>query len=514
MSEAVVVKCSHCGQKLKAPVTRLGKTVKCPKCQQDFVLQAATNAATPAATPAPTVVTQPDLPRIATAKPLASAPAVPVATVAPTTAPATNAFDFVAQPTATVNPLPDVNLASIPITSNNPFDFLAKSAAAPSSMNAPVVATPVTASVVVANPVPALATDAGLWSLCISNGTVYGPVPRAELDRWYAEGRIDDSCAVQQAGDANWLIPSTLFAASTAPTANAGSPILATIAQSVVDNNPYSFGGATNNSVHSRYGAYSAATAPITGVNWSKYQMVLMITMGCFAILALLHALCGYQQWSIYSSTQKFLDLVDAAGEDEKKFDTAMKIVPKLENLQSNLIVVLGIFAVMFVIQVIVWAIKRSFLTKCPAKDRLIGAILANVGAMCLAIVFLMIEGQNKAKASAGREAFENTGIPVVLILAMLSLWVSYLIWVMAQHSISKSFQSKKLDVLAWCTMGAIGIRLILICASAIPGRTGETVKVFSDLWAFVCMALMAVVAFALHSIITRGIKQAALASR
>ncbi len=187
MSEAVVVKCSHCGQKLKAPVTRLGKTVKCPKCQQDFVLQAAEQVASPTAapmaTPAPTAapVSAQQMPAIATAKPLATAKSIP------------------ATP-ATANPLPHVNPAATPISSTNPFDFLAQSAAATNSLNVPVAATPATPSITVANPVPTLAHEAGLWSLRISNGTVYGPVPRAELDRWYAEGRIDDSCAVQQAG--------------------------------------------------------------------------------------------------------------------------------------------------------------------------------------------------------------------------------------------------------------------------------------------------------------------------
>jgi predicted RNA-binding Zn-ribbon protein involved in translation (DUF1610 family) len=36
------------------------------------------------------------------------------------------------------------------------------------------------------------------------DGTVYGPVRRDELERWYQEGRINYQCALQRVGDAEW----------------------------------------------------------------------------------------------------------------------------------------------------------------------------------------------------------------------------------------------------------------------------------------------------------------------
>ena len=42
------------------------------------------------------------------------------------------------------------------------------------------------------------------WFLKASNGQVYGPVPRATLDRWYDEGRVDQKCLVRSSPEARW----------------------------------------------------------------------------------------------------------------------------------------------------------------------------------------------------------------------------------------------------------------------------------------------------------------------
>lgn len=42
------------------------------------------------------------------------------------------------------------------------------------------------------------------WSMKTPEGQVYGPVPKADLDRWLAEGRIASDCQLRSAEDAPW----------------------------------------------------------------------------------------------------------------------------------------------------------------------------------------------------------------------------------------------------------------------------------------------------------------------
>lgn len=42
------------------------------------------------------------------------------------------------------------------------------------------------------------------WQLRTPSGQVYGPVPRAELDQWYAEGRIPSEATLLREGDPQW----------------------------------------------------------------------------------------------------------------------------------------------------------------------------------------------------------------------------------------------------------------------------------------------------------------------
>jgi hypothetical protein len=43
-----------------------------------------------------------------------------------------------------------------------------------------------------------------LWSMRSVDGTVYGPARWDEIQRWYAEGRINHQCYLQKAGDSQW----------------------------------------------------------------------------------------------------------------------------------------------------------------------------------------------------------------------------------------------------------------------------------------------------------------------
>src|SRR5262245_47400178 len=49
---------------------------------------------------------------------------------------------------------------------------------------------------------PAGKTDQ--WFLQTPDGSQYGPVPRNELDQWYAEGRISSECQLLKEGQPQW----------------------------------------------------------------------------------------------------------------------------------------------------------------------------------------------------------------------------------------------------------------------------------------------------------------------
>lgn len=42
------------------------------------------------------------------------------------------------------------------------------------------------------------------WNLRTPEGTIYGPVPKAQLDQWVREGRVTSDCTVQAPPAASW----------------------------------------------------------------------------------------------------------------------------------------------------------------------------------------------------------------------------------------------------------------------------------------------------------------------
>jgi hypothetical protein len=54
-------------------------------------------------------------------------------------------------------------------------------------------------------PTTYLPKDVGVWSMRGVDGTTYGPVRFEELQRWYAEGRINNRCHVRREGETEWL---------------------------------------------------------------------------------------------------------------------------------------------------------------------------------------------------------------------------------------------------------------------------------------------------------------------
>lgn len=49
------------------------------------------------------------------------------------------------------------------------------------------------------------------WHLKTPEGQTYGPVDRAELDRWYAEGRITNDCMLRQEPSTNWVNANAVY---------------------------------------------------------------------------------------------------------------------------------------------------------------------------------------------------------------------------------------------------------------------------------------------------------------
>ena len=68
-----------------------------------------------------------------------------------------------------------------------------------------------------AEPAELLLTDSELlWSMKTPDGSVYGPVDRAELESWVKEGRVSSECLIRQQGQGHWQSALTLFPGLTA----------------------------------------------------------------------------------------------------------------------------------------------------------------------------------------------------------------------------------------------------------------------------------------------------------
>jgi hypothetical protein len=63
-----------------------------------------------------------------------------------------------------------------------------------------------------------------LWTLKGDDGAEYGPVPRAELDAWFQEGRITADCQLLKAGSPQWQWATEVYPDVTATQAAPASP--------------------------------------------------------------------------------------------------------------------------------------------------------------------------------------------------------------------------------------------------------------------------------------------------
>ncbi len=149
------VECPHCQKQLRAPQQHAGRQVKCPGCKQDILIPKAEAAA----------ITVPNTAAIA--KPQAAGKVV---------AKNSNGAARVAQQTAgaVVSPQKLAKAQSLPV-------------------GKPVM--PAAVSVI-----PAAAE----WRMMTGDGEEFGPVTKAELDAWLAEGRLDSGCQLLQEGWPQW----------------------------------------------------------------------------------------------------------------------------------------------------------------------------------------------------------------------------------------------------------------------------------------------------------------------
>ncbi len=59
----------------------------------------------------------------------------------------------------------------------------------------------------------AASADSGNWQLQVASGEVYGPISKAELDEWYAEGRVTAECQLLRESAEQWQWASDIYPA-------------------------------------------------------------------------------------------------------------------------------------------------------------------------------------------------------------------------------------------------------------------------------------------------------------
>jgi hypothetical protein len=166
----IEIACPKCHRRMRAPDASAGRKVKCLVCQEPIQVpggeaeqpQAAAKAATPVASPA--------------AKPKLAATPAP--------------SNPVVKKTAAANP-------SLPVA--KPLTSPAKTAANPALRPTPK-----------AQPKPVQVTEEK-WTLMTEDDQEFGPVPRSELDSWFAEGLITAKCQVLKEGGTEWQFAPELY---------------------------------------------------------------------------------------------------------------------------------------------------------------------------------------------------------------------------------------------------------------------------------------------------------------
>lgn len=55
-------------------------------------------------------------------------------------------------------------------------------------------------------------SDPAIWWMKIPEGRIYGPVAKAELDRWVSEGRVSHDCELRREEDLSWKSADEIYA--------------------------------------------------------------------------------------------------------------------------------------------------------------------------------------------------------------------------------------------------------------------------------------------------------------
>jgi phage FluMu protein Com len=87
-----------------------------------------------------------------------------------------------------------------------------------------------------------------MWRLRNKDGTIYGPVPKSELDGWMHEGRLDATSQIQKDGETHWQEATELYPMLLPKTANEANPFASDPSFSARAANPYSSPQATGRS--------------------------------------------------------------------------------------------------------------------------------------------------------------------------------------------------------------------------------------------------------------------------
>lgn len=128
-----------------------------------------------------------------------------------------------------------------------------KPAASNSNKSAPAPARPASSAPATSTPAPAptgAAAPVDKWYLKTEDQSQYGPVPKAELDSWVAEGRLTARCQVLREGDPQWQWASDAYpqlAGQAAATEQADE------SETAASDNPFDF-AAADTSPTARYG--------------------------------------------------------------------------------------------------------------------------------------------------------------------------------------------------------------------------------------------------------------------
>lgn len=175
---AIETICTGCGQRLRVAAEHAGKKARCPSCGTIYEV------------PLPGVVSRPS----------PSAPADPLSSPysqAPN-AQAPNSQAPNAQAPNSQAPNSQAPNSQAPNLQSTYTQGPSEPQGVPHANSDPTAAN-----------VPSSGSD--LWQLRTADGSVYGPVPKRELDGWVNQGRVTPDSQLLQQGNSQWILAATIY---------------------------------------------------------------------------------------------------------------------------------------------------------------------------------------------------------------------------------------------------------------------------------------------------------------